>query len=124
MELMLLETHAICFLLIKLLSPWFLGCAEVQLQSFQPIEGSRLYLRYRNLESYFWSHPIFLGNIDPLSQLHFICAGSATLTMCLSNPRKSPFPVMGHQDCMHALKKFVFEASSRKAPAAALETCL
>jgi len=35
-----------------ILNPWNTGCAEVQSQSFRPVEGSQLNLRYMNSNNY------------------------------------------------------------------------
>jgi len=50
---LLLETHAVRSFqkfLILMLNSWNTGYAEVQSQSFRPVEGSRLNLRYMNLK--------------------------------------------------------------------------
>jgi len=55
---MLLETHAM-ILSKTIFNPWNTGCAEVQSQSFRPVEGSRLNLRNMNLKRIFKYFNIF-----------------------------------------------------------------
>jgi len=86
-----------------ILNPWNTGYAEVQSQSFRPVEGSRLNLRYMNFKQLLRYFKIFkVTSFVP--ELHFIRAGSGTLTVCNSNPCNwlSLFPVMGLQICQHA----------------------
>jgi len=42
-----------------ILNPWNTGCAEVQSQSFRPVEGPRLNLRYMSLKQLLKSSNIF-----------------------------------------------------------------
>jgi len=127
-EPMLLEMHTI-WSFQTILNPWNSGYAEVQSQSFRPVEGSRLNLRYMNLKQWLKFSTIF-HHRSFVPKLHFIRAGSATLTVCNLNPCNwmSLFLGMGLQVYDMLLKRPVFEASlSTHAPAAAAaaasETC-
>jgi len=42
-----------------ILNPWNTGCAEVQSQSFRPVEGPRLNLRYMSLKQLLKSYNTF-----------------------------------------------------------------